>query len=616
MCGIVGVMPRQNLSEQMARIFGLTQLLAHRGPDDTRASRNEAVCFGHARLSIIGVTAKEAIQPVKDGDNLLTFNGEIYNYLELNNKLEQQGIQVVGRSDTETLSLCLKHWGLEETLKLIDGMFAFAWYKGSSGELYLARDKVGEKPLYWASGKNGFWFASEIKAILGSGDIDASPNLDRVDEYFYSSKVSGRETMFKQVSELEPGSFIKLDRCTWQIDVKRYWRIEDCFWSETESSVPVDHRDFEGRLTKAIGSRRVSDVPAGVLLSGGIDSNTLTEFFLAERPSGTLDLFFADNDNSEISEKDDAEAFLDLARQRYPSSSLNFRTNTVNFRDFHESFRDLTWYYDEPVQFANSPLLKSLCKNARDHNIKVLFSGEGADELLFGYDRFVRTQKLLLNCTDPKEKIRQLFFGGGMHSRKDIFELTRDVSKGASDTSSWQWLENNLDQPLDQLQLIFSQKFRLQMLLQRQDRVGMSESVEIRVPFIAPDFVEYMNRLPLDKKFDAKSGTTKKILRDTMANRLPKRILAKPKDGFPTDMIIWLRQSRMKDLILEMVTDSSSFTSRYLKPAFVSKLVREHFSGDQPHDFLIWELFSLETWHSVYSSGVRTVRASNQIRIS
>ena len=170
------------------------------------------------------------------------------------------------------------------------------------------------------------------------------------------------------------------------------------------------------------------------------------------------------------------------------------------FDRYLQQLERITWHYDEPVQFYNSPLLANLCGVARKKGLKVLLSGEGSDEIFFGYDRFLRTSAFLVDEADRQKKLRHLYFGGGLHSIDVVKELTERVSDGAENTASWKWLETYLDESPDLLQQIFSQKFRLQMLLQRQDRIGMADSIEIRVPFLRPELVKWSNKLPVESE--------------------------------------------------------------------------------------------------------------------
>jgi asparagine synthase (glutamine-hydrolysing) len=597
MCGIIGVLSWRRPPDRAA-VAALLPLLAHRGPDDRGTAVSGSACFGHTRLSIVGVDQPEARQPATDGRHLLTFNGEIYNFRELVAALRAEGIAAGGHSDTEALFLALAHWGVARTLARLDGMFAFAWYDADARTLSLVRDPLGEKFLYWADGPEGFWFASEIKPLIAAGAAGTAPNLRRIDDYFYTGKVNGAETMFRDVHEVEPGCVVTVSADA--APRARAW------WSLTGTAAgPREASEFPARLAAAVASRRIADVPVGILLSGGIDSCGLVELLLADTPDARLDLYFADNADASMSERADAEIFLRHVERRYPAAELRFRPNLIAFDDYQERLADVTWYYDEPVQFANTPLLHGLCDLARGAGLKVLLSGEGADELLHGYDRFARTLAEVRGAGDARAVMRALYFGGGQHSVDAVRGLAGGVAEGAEATASWLWMERHLgDFPLERFQLLFSQRFRLQMLLQRQDRVGMAKSIEIRVPYLAPGFAAWCNGLPVSELFDEGTGETKRILRRTVADRLPERILTKAKDGFPSDMLVWLREDRLRAVVSALVAEPDGFSQSYLDGRYANRLVEDHFAGRRRLDVLVWELYALEIWHRVFRGGV------------
>ena len=196
-------------------------------------------------------------------------------------------------------------------------------------------------------------------------------------------------------------------------------------------------------------------------------------------------------------------------------------------------------------------------------------------------------------------KLKHLYFGGGLHSVDVVQALTEKVSDGAENTAPWDWLETHLDESPELLQQIFSQKFRLQTLLQRQDRIGMADSIEIRVPFLRPELVKWSNRLPIERKVNLESKQTKVCLRAAMQNRLPPRILSKAKDGFPSDMMAWLKSSDMHKLATDLIKDANGFCQNYLDGSAANRLIENHFSGERRLDTLVWNLVSLEIWHRI-----------------
>ncbi len=601
MCGIAGILELKNSSTLAAQLEQLLPLLAHRGPDGSGIALSTNVGFAHTRLSILGVGSAAAKQPVNKNNDLLTFNGEIYNYRELGASLRHEGFRLSGESDTEVLFLCLRHWGVERTLSKIDGMFAFAWYCGQRKTLTLARDPLGEKPLYWSKNGKRFVFASEIKAIVAIDGFDAKPNLARMDDLLFTSKVNGTETAFKDVFEIEPGAYLSVSG-TGQIATHQYWRLEDALCARVHDPGESIASQTMQLVDQAIRSRRISDVPIGVLLSGGIDSNTIVERLASQSPTSKVKLFFASNQNSEVSEKPDVDIFLRFLTKKYPEWHADLDIGLVDFERYFEVLKWITWNYDEPIQFQNTPLLSNICARAHDNGVKVLLSGEGSDEIFMGYDRFLRTAKELDLACDRHQELSILYFGGGQHSVDVVDSLTSAVSDGAEATQPWRWLDGYLQTgiDIDQLQSIFSQKYRMQTLLQRQDRVGMAHSIEIRVPFLKPGLVKWANSLSSVRKMNAKNGETKICLRSAMQNSLPERILSKPKDGFPSDMMLWLGQPIIQPVAERLILSKDSFSMNYLNADAVKKLLADHFRNRRRLDTLLWMLISLEIWHDTF----------------
>jgi asparagine synthase (glutamine-hydrolysing) len=281
--------------------------LRHRGPDGSGSVSIKNTCFGHSHLSIVGPTAIAARQPAHDENHLLAFYGEIYNYQELASELFSFGVASSGLSDTEVLFQSLVHWGVEKTLSKLDGMFAFGFYDKTKRELTLARDRMGEKPLYWAYCDERLWFASEIKALLVASEVSSDPNLNRIDDYFFTGKVNGSETLFADVYEIEPGTILKHSPAKGP-EITSYWQIEKAFDADLEQMSP---QRFLNDMTKAVSQRNLSDVPSGILMSGGIDSITLVDLQAGIMGNGTLNLLFADNFNKQLSERPD----VDLAQE-------------------------------------------------------------------------------------------------------------------------------------------------------------------------------------------------------------------------------------------------------------------------------------------------------------
>ncbi|MAJ24463.1 MAG: asparagine synthase (glutamine-hydrolyzing), partial [Rickettsiales bacterium] len=584
--------------------YKILSMLDHRGPDEKKIKSLNNVQFGNTRLSIIGLNTPKSSLPISDESFLLAYNGEIYNYKQLNDLLKKNNIKVEGRSDSETLFLLLKNFGIRKTLSLLDGMYAFCFYDKKNKKLYMARDKIGERFLYWGMNKNKLLFSSEIKTIAKSGLIDASPNLEDLKDYLITSKIHGYKTFFKGIFEIEPGNFLTFDLEEKKYDTENFWKIENTF-------VNKDLKGIEGtlykKLNQATTSRNISDVPLCILYSGGIDSNALVDLSCNINKNKNLELFFADNYLASFSEIENVINGHKYLSEKYKKNNLILNTNKVTLDKYLEEIESLAWYYDEPIAFANSVLLDQLCSIMKNKGLKVSISGEGSDEIFFGYDKFVRTHydfskyKNNLENISIDKKIGLLYYGGGLHSLNTVNELTNyNNISNEKDSIAWNWLKKNVNRNFDDLQLMYSQKFRLQLLLQRQDRVGMKNSIEIRTPYLAPELVAYVNSIPIAEKYNKHTNTTKFILKKIFKNKIDDKIVHQEKTGFPSDMLSWISENRMKTNIIELLTSNNSFSQNYLNGKSIKSILSSHYEGQHNFSTLVWMLYALEIWHKQF----------------
>lgn len=596
MCSIFGVIwDEKDNSVDENHFKSANNLLTHRGPDGSGIFKGCNYIFGHNILSIIGLGVQESVQPIVDNDHTLVFNGEIYNYKTLSVNLNNNGIFCSGKSDSEVLFKCLKYYGIEKTLSLIDGMFAFAFYDKNNG-FFIARDRIGEKPLYWYKDNNCFWFGSEIKAIIAGANKPSQPNLSKIHEFFYHGKIYGEETFFKDIYEVRPGQYFHIRKDLKVVKKYNYWNLEDFDTNKQKNSYETIQSQFKDKLDLAVDSRMESDTAVGVMLSGGIDSNTILRLMLDQNKEN-IPLFFADNELDISSEYDRVEHYLDFYNDKFPNAELTLYKENVNSRNYIDLLKEFTWYHDEPVQFPISPQLMSLSSLSSKKNIKVLMSGEGADELLFGYDRFVRTKNFLSKNNDKNTNMKHLFFGGGVNNLNIINDLTR--RSNYHDLETWKWLDKHYsDWSFDKLQMVYSQKYRLESLLQRQDRVGMSNGVEIRVPFLSPSMVNWCNELPT--KYKISSGQTKKVLKDVMKNYLPNKMVYLKKQGSPSFISSWIDSKYSYEFISKLVSDNNGFCQAFLNGNKAKQIVQQHYLGNYQYSYIIWLMLVLEIWHSIF----------------
>lgn len=599
MCGILGYISLNTKKNNYKEIKTNLSLLNHRGPDEQKIIKFKYGSIGHTRLSIIGLKTKQASQPIFKEKKILSFNGEIYNYSYLSNELKKRKIVVSGKSDTEVLFLLLKNFGIKETLKKIDGMYAFSWCDLQKKECYLVRDKIGEKSLYYYINNNNFYFGSEIKSLIKLNGTKKSINLKKLSDYFYTGKINGNETFFKKIFEVEPGQIIKYDFKKNNLRKSFFWKIEN----KLKKKKKID-KNFELNLRNSIKSRFVSDVPIGIMLSSGLDSSTLFRILLEEFKNKEFTTFTATNKLKKFNENQKVDMLLKYLKKKFTNKIKNYRISPINFKEYLKEFKKISFFYDEPIQLFMSPLLSKICHNAKKNNFKVLYGGEGADEIFYGYDRFNRTKKYIKNIKSKKESISHIFYGAGYRNKKIVKNILGKLHTSKEKLEGWKWLNKNYKKfDKDTLQTVFSQKYAMQKLLQRNDRIGMAHSVEIRSPFLSPDFVEKVNNYPLNSKFDEEKNITKLLIRKIMNKKLPKNIVnSKKKMPFSSDFQQMLFTDEFKRSLLNYINNQYSFSKKFLNLKEIIKIIKIHFSKKQDYHHLLWKIFSLEIWFKELNS--------------
>lgn len=597
MCGILGYISLNKKNIDKFPIRKILNTLNHRGPDSSKYIKIKNCYFGHTRLSIIGLKEKKAFQPVMEDNKALTFNGEIYNYKEISKILNNSGIKDSGKSDTETLFNCLNFYGIKKTLSLIDGMYAFAYFDESKNMIYIARDRIGEKPLYWTKSSSDFMFASEIKSIFYSNILKHDPNINKMHEIFTYGKISGVETAFSKIYELEPGTFLELNTKKNECKVKNYWNLEDV---EISKSNYIEE-EFEFHLNNCIKSRLISDVPVCSLVSGGIDSSSLVYKMLEIGNLNEIELFFAQNKIKKINEVSDVNLFLNFVKKKFKNNKINLHILKNQISDYWKNMEKVAYYNDEPCAWTSFHLVYSLSKLIKKNNLKVAFSGEGSDELLFGYERFKKTN-LLFQEGKKKNNLTNIFFGHGINSLGMIEKILQEKSIIGKiyESSSWQWLNkisNKFD--LNTSQLMFAQKYRLQGLLQRQDRASMAHGVESRSPFLMPAFVSWTNSIPMSYKYNENTKINKLILRKYMSKYLHKNITNRKKIGFENDFDYQFKKKEFQKKIISIISEKDSFTSNYLNSQEILEIFRNKKLMDK-YWTIIRYILCIEVWYKVF----------------
>jgi asparagine synthase (glutamine-hydrolysing) len=621
-CGLVGVL---NLKAgppiDVARLTAMRDSIRHRGPDGEGLLVTGPIGLGHRRLAIVDIEGGHQPMSNREGTVWIVFNGEIYNHAELRPGLEARGHTYKTRSDTETILHLYEEEGAR-CVERLTGMFAFAIWDEKKGLLLLARDRLGIKPLYYAVTDRELLFASEIKAILEAG---LTPQLNEkvLPEYLATRFVSGTETLFRGVKQLEPGRTL-----TWTRDggfkERRYWSIPDAAENNGQS-FKLQAADLRSRLAQAVKSHLMSDVPLGLFLSGGLDSSGLLGLMspLVKSPVRTFAVGFAEREADEL-------AFARLAAKQ---AGAIHQDMVVSPEDFFNELPNLVRHEDEPLAFPSSVPLYFLSRLARD-SVKVVLTGEGADELFLGYNRYRVTdwnerlgsaygslvpERLRANARGLIPKLprtarryaersflglppgpRSLFcenFSVFRESQREQL-VDPDVLRGARDPHGETLRHYNeaKGSTLDRMSRTDLQSYLVRLLM-KQDRMSMAASVESRVPFLDHELVEHVAALPAGLKL--RGLTTKAILREAFKGVVPEEILSRPKMGFPVPLGRWLR-GPFWPVVREFVLSPRATNRGLFQPKEMARLAEEHRTGAADHSERLWLLLNLEIWHRVF----------------
>ena len=625
MCGIAGIVkrdPRETVDE--ARLKRMRDVLRHRGPDGEGLLLDGPVGLGHRRLAIIDVAGGHQPMANEDETIWIVYNGEIYNHAALRPGLEARGHRYRTRSDTETIVHAYEDDG-ERCVERLDGMFAFALWDRPRGRLLLARDRLGIKPLYYTFTRDELLFASEIKAILAA--LPNRPALDAtvVPEFLATRSVSGAQTFFRDVETLLPGRTL-----TWSVGegirTRRYWQLPATL-DEAPAGLAERAACLREHLTAAVRSHLMTDVPLGLFLSGGIDSSALAVLMagMVREPVRTFSVGFDEPGANEL-------AWARLVADRI---GAEHREVTLSPDQFFEALPRLIWHEDEPIATPASVPLAFVSRLARDH-VKVVLTGEGADELFLGYNRYriaalnhrlggvwdarlpggVRRRIAGLARAMPARVRRYTdatFLARPATPRALFFDafavfpaawqrdLLADAALRARDPHATA-LAHFEDAPggfRDRMSHADLQTYLVELLM-KQDQMSMSASIESRVPFLDRTVVEYAAATP--GRFKLAGWRTKAVLREAVRDLVPPSILTRPKMGFPVPLDPWFR-GRFWPVVEEFVLGPRALRRGMFVPSELRRLAEEHRSGAAHHAERLWLLVNFEIWQRIFLDG-------------
>ncbi len=618
MCGIAGYVAAGNRGELGSALRAMSASLAHRGPDDegfletVTRDGGRRIGLGHRRLSIIDLSTGHQPMGNEDGSVQIVFNGEIYNFPQLREELIACGHEFRTRSDTETIVHAYEQWG-PDCLTRFRGMFAFALWDARRERLFLARDRYGKKPLFIHEAEGLLLFASEIKAILTFPGVRRRVDRGALWDYFAYRYVPAPATLLQGIRKLMPGSYLLWERG--RVRQRPYFVPDDARPSALEPAAGDTVGAFLGQLDEAVRIRMISDVPFGAFLSGGLDSSAVVAMMSrhSTQPLKTFSVGFAESAYSELAH---ARAIAD----RFHTDHHEL---TVSQEHLMEHLPALVRYRDAPVAEPSDIPIFLLAREAR-RTVKMVLTGEGADEFLGGYPkhvleryvgayqglpaavrrglieplasalpygfRRVKTAVANLALADPRERLPRWF---GALSSAERCRLTR-VQPPLIDPPR-AWLEACRGRSALRGILYFDQASWLaDNLLERGDRMSMAASLEARMPFMDHQLAAFVCGLP--DEWRVRGLTTKRILREAMRRVLPREILERPKIGFRVPVNEWFRGS-MRGYLTEHLLGPDSRTREYYRPQALRSYVEEHVAGRRNHEKLLWSLLTLEIWH-------------------
>jgi asparagine synthase (glutamine-hydrolysing) len=629
MCGIAGI---YSLKDAPLAVNGLlermTTSLTHRGPDEFGYHRDSKAALGHRRLSIIDLSSGQ--QPLYNEDRTVSvvFNGEIYNFEEIRRQLIEHGHHFRTRSDTETIVHSYEEWGAS-CVERFRGMFAFAIRDERRDILFLARDRFGKKPLFYAVYDGTFVFASEMKAILADPRFTRDIDEEALASYFMLSYIPAPLTIFKGISKLLPGHTLTIERG--RVQQRRYWDLE--FTSDRTRREADLMDELTSRLDEAVRIRLVSDVPLGAFLSGGIDSSAVVAFMAMARhePVNTFTIGFS----GDAGGPDDERQYARMMSDRYRTRHHEFEVQP----DLTGVIESIVRSFDEP--FADDGVLPSyyVCKTARQH-VTVALSGLGGDEAFLGYERYLgfRLSQWFNRVPAPvRAGIIQPLVGwlpeprsGGTHinhlkrfvraavddeAHRYLGFVTKiapeyrqrlfgdngghmsDASQRAQERFLAHYREAPADDPLDRLLYCDIQTYLPDDILALTDRLSMCHSLEVRVPFLDHELFEFAATIPADVKM--KWLQKKHLLKQSLSGLLPKPVLTHRKQGFVGPTSRWLKTD-LRSQILDVLSPQRLARHGIFDRATVSRILSDHFDGRETNDILILSLVVFQTWFDLY----------------
>ncbi|MDN4166623.1 asparagine synthase (glutamine-hydrolyzing) [Cytophagales bacterium LB-30] len=624
MCGIVGAISSANHSLDLSSLHRMRDAMEKRGPDafgDFFLSN--FLYLGHRRLSIIDLESGTQPMLAADGKVAIVFNGEIYNFKHIRAKLQKEGVLFATHSDTEVIIQAYLTWGLHSCLEALEGMFAFALWDERVQKVFVARDRYGEKPLYYTKNQQSFFFASELKALKDFYSKDAL-SVTALNLFFSLSYIPAPHTIYEGVYKLLPGNYLEIDT-NGDFYIRPYYSLKQVV-ENAQSHLITNYEQAKKALRDllftSVEEKMIADVPLGSFLSGGIDSSIISAIMakLSPKPIKTFSIGFKE------------KAYDESERAALVASHIgsDHTLHILGHEDLLAVVDDTLAYFDEP--FGDSSAIPSMmvAKKAKE-KVTVVLTGDCADELFGGYEKYLgkyyaekygdypsalrklfewgighvphtnltnhslrKVKKVIESASlSPQARyLRLASLGFSPEEKKELLKATWEIP--VSDTILSHFLAVNKE---DELTQTFYSDIQLVLegdMLTKVDRACMINSLEARVPFLDSRIVDFSFRLPHEFKILGKNK--KRILKDTFADLLPKETMRFSKKGFGLPLRVWFQNELKEELYRllddKLVKEQSLFNSDYLK-----RLLKEHMENKENHASKLWQLYVFQKWY-------------------
>lgn len=643
MCGVAGLFNKTaSLESSTAKLELMLAAIERRGPDAMGTwTDNTGLIFGHRRLSILDLS-DAGKQPMSFEDRFhMTYNGEIYNFLELKKDLISKGFKFVSETDSEVLLKLFAHYGVDTALSKIKGMFAIALWDSTQETLTLIRDRSGEKPLYYGHVADDFVFASEIKAIKASSGEKLTLNTGSLASFFRHNYIAGPQTIYNEIFKLEPGSYLSLSLSDLKEkrvpEAKKYWALDPNQVSTYKGGFTSAKNDLSKLLDGVVSNQMISDVSLGSFLSGGVDSSLVTAVMqkLSNKPVKTFSIGF------EESQLNEAPYAKDVAKH-LGTDHTEFYVTSKDCLDWVEKIPEI---YSEPFS-DSSQIPTSIVSQMAREQVTVCLSGDGADEIFCGYSRYKMAHdayakiqsvptyaksiaapivsiapEIMVNASynflrnfkkglpevkNPKQKITKALSFKGDESFIDFYRglvshstkpetLVLDSKENTSEFNKNTFYSHPALKNYDKMMLLDFNSYLPGDILTKVDRASMYSSLETRVPFLDHELVELAWSLPLEYKMGEMG--TKTILKSLVYDYIPQRIMDRPKSGFGIPIRTWVDVD-LKPMITDLLSTDSVKRAGALEHKAVTKIVDDHYNGKVNNEYLIWDLLMFRLWQN------------------